>query len=196
MGCSAMFLKVWLPSATGCPDMKCLNQPKASRQRGAVLLISLVFLLLLTVIGLSAIQSSTLQERMAGNANDINTAFQAAEAGIREAEAVLQQASLPNFDGSGGRFLVCTNPDSTAASCTVPAWNDTASNGWAALSGIDGVARQPQYYIQKYVSVYDPLGDLSSDTPPKILDIYKVVSRGFGLSDKSLTALETTYRRD
>lgn len=166
------------------------------RQKGAVLLISLVFLLLLTVIGLSAIQSSTLQERMAGNANDLNTAFQAAEAGIRQAEAVLQQASLPNFDGSNGRYVVCTDPESTQTSCTVPDWQNTASTGWVTLSGIDSVSRQPQFYMQKYVSVYDPLGDLSSDTPPKILDIYKVVSRGFGLSDKSMAALETTYRRD
>lgn len=176
--------------------MKSFNYAARARQQGAVLLISLVFLLLLTVIGLSAIQSSTLQERMAGNANDVNTAFQAAEAGIRQAEAILQQASLPAFDGSNGRYLVCTDPESTTTACAVPAWNDAASSGWTTLDGIDGVSRQPQFYMQKYVSVYDPLGDLSSDTPPKILDIYKVVSRGFGLSDKSMAALETTYRRD
>ena len=172
------------------------HKTTSHRQGGAVLLVSLVFLLLLTVIGLSAIQSSTLQERMAGNANDVNTAFQSAEAGIREAEVILQQASLPTFDGSGGRYLVCSDPESTTVSCSVPDWQNASSTGWATLSGIDGVARQPQFYMQKYVSVYDPLGDLSSDTPPKILDIYKVVSRGFGLSDKSMSALETTYRRD
>ena len=35
-------------------------------QRGMALLVSLVFLLLLTLIGLSSMQNATLQEKMAG----------------------------------------------------------------------------------------------------------------------------------
>ena len=36
-------------------------------QRGMALLVSLVFLLLLTLIGLSSMQNATLQEKMAGS---------------------------------------------------------------------------------------------------------------------------------
>lgn len=165
-------------------------------QSGAVLLVSLIFLLLLTVIGLSAIQSSTLQERMAGNTRDINTAFQAAEAGIREAEQFLQRATVPAFDGADGLYQVCFDTDSTTAACTVPDWANAESTGWVKVSDISDVSREPEFYIQKYISVYDPQGDLASDVPPKIIDIYKIVSRGFGVSDSSLVALETTYRRD
>ncbi|MCX7079150.1 MAG: PilX N-terminal domain-containing pilus assembly protein, partial [Pseudomonas sp.] len=38
----------------------------AKSERGMALLVSLVFLLLLTLIGISSMQNATLQEKMAG----------------------------------------------------------------------------------------------------------------------------------
>jgi type IV pilus assembly protein PilX len=194
-----MFLKALSLSEIGCHEMNKNIFFKAKfnkSQSGAVLLVSLIFLLLLTILGLSAIQSSTLQERMAGNGRDVNTAFQAAEAAMREAEEFLQKASLPSFDGNDGLYKVCSDTDSTAAECSSPDWTAFNSSGWVTLSGVTDVSRQPEFYVQEYISVYDPQGELTSDVPPKVVDIYKVISRGFGLSDKSMVALETTYRRD
>ena len=194
-----MFLKVLSLSGIGCHEMNKIIFSKTKfnkSQSGAVLLVSLIFLLLLTILGLSAIQSSTLQERMAGNARDVNTAFQAAEAAMREAEEFLQKASLPSFDGNDGLYQVCADTDSTDAECLSPDWAVFNSSGWVTLSGVTDVFRQPEFYVQKYTSFYDPQGDLASDAVPEKIDIYKVISRGFGLSDKSMVALETTYRRD
>ncbi|MCC5858552.1 MAG: hypothetical protein JJT90_10370 [Ectothiorhodospiraceae bacterium] len=56
------------------------------RERGAALIISLLLLLVMTLIGVTAMQTSTLQERMAGNTRDRNLAFQSAEAALREGE--------------------------------------------------------------------------------------------------------------
>ncbi|KOP53773.1 pilus assembly protein PilX, partial [Pseudomonas coronafaciens pv. porri] len=53
------------------------------RQRGMVLLVSLVFLLLLTLLGISSMQNATLQEKMAGSVAVRNVSFQAAEAQLR-----------------------------------------------------------------------------------------------------------------
>ncbi len=55
-------------------------------QRGASLLVSLVFMLLLAFLGLAAISNSTLQERMANNQSDRNVALQAAQMALRDAE--------------------------------------------------------------------------------------------------------------
>jgi type IV pilus assembly protein PilX len=52
-----------------------LQNSKISRQRGAVLIVSLVFMLILTIIAAASMQSSTLQERMAGNAKDSGLAW-------------------------------------------------------------------------------------------------------------------------
>jgi len=55
-------------------------------ERGAVLLVSLAMLLLLTVIGLAGMRMVQLEERMAGNLRDRQMAFQTAEAALREGE--------------------------------------------------------------------------------------------------------------
>jgi Tfp pilus assembly protein PilX len=51
-------------------------------QQGAVLLISLMILLILTLIGLSSLNGSLLEEKMAANAQTSTTIFQAAESKI------------------------------------------------------------------------------------------------------------------
>ncbi len=58
----------------------------STHQSGAVLVISLIMLLLLTLIGASSMQTTTLEEKMAGNIRDRSLAFQAAESAIRDAE--------------------------------------------------------------------------------------------------------------
>lgn len=57
-----------------------------ARQQGAVLMVSLIMLLLLTVIAITASNTSTLQLRMANNSQLQNIAFQAAESGIRHGQ--------------------------------------------------------------------------------------------------------------
>ncbi|MBD3648541.1 MAG: hypothetical protein HUJ31_14050, partial [Pseudomonadales bacterium] len=46
------------------------------QQRGVALFMSLVMLLILTLLGLSSVQTTSLQERMSRNARDANLAFQ------------------------------------------------------------------------------------------------------------------------
>lgn len=51
-------------------------------QRGMALLVSLMLLLLLTVIAISAANMSSVQQRMATNSQNQNVAFQASESGL------------------------------------------------------------------------------------------------------------------
>jgi type IV pilus assembly protein PilX len=55
-------------------------------QSGVVLLVSMIMLLLLTIIGITGMQTTGLEEKMAGNMRDHNVAFQAAETALRDAE--------------------------------------------------------------------------------------------------------------
>ena len=63
-----------------------LPAQRAARTQGFVLMTSLMFILVLTMLGLAAMQGSTLQERMAGNQRDRSIALQAAELALRDAE--------------------------------------------------------------------------------------------------------------
>lgn len=62
----------------------------ARRQRGAVLYIALIMLVLLALIGLVAMQVASMQERMAANYNAMNMAFQRVEGLVRNVECNLE----------------------------------------------------------------------------------------------------------
>jgi len=58
------------------------NLASINRQGGAALFVSLIMLIVLTVIGLSSMQRSNMQERMAANAHVGNMAFNSAESAL------------------------------------------------------------------------------------------------------------------
>jgi type IV pilus assembly protein PilX len=66
------------------------------KQSGAVLVISLIMLLLLTIIGLDSMQTSILEEKMAYNMKDRSLAFQAAESALKEGENQVSSFNASN----------------------------------------------------------------------------------------------------
>jgi len=68
-----------------------ITQPKPlpatnAPQEGFVLIVGLVILGLLTMLALSSMRDTTMQEKMAGASRDSGLAFQAAESALRDAE--------------------------------------------------------------------------------------------------------------
>ena len=71
-----------------------VTQPKPlpttnAPQEGFVLIVGLVILGLLTMLALSSMRDTTMQEKMAGASRDSGLAFQAAESALRDAENCL-----------------------------------------------------------------------------------------------------------
>ncbi len=60
-------------------------KPLNTRQDGAVLAISLLILLVLTLLGISSLDGSIMEEKMAANTQTTNATFQKAETSIRAA---------------------------------------------------------------------------------------------------------------
>lgn len=115
---------------------------KFSRQRGSTLVISLMILIVMTLIGLTGIASSTMEEKMAGNTRDQALAFQAAEAALRDGEAYYRDVidSEIAFNDAGG---VYKNPDHD------PFSSSTWSEAMTYSGTIAGVADQPRYIIER-----------------------------------------------
>lgn len=63
------------------------------RQRGAVLYVALIFLILLALLGITGMQVASLQERMASNYRSTNEAFQRAEGIVRRVEVEVDQTN-------------------------------------------------------------------------------------------------------
>ncbi|MCF6353494.1 MAG: PilX N-terminal domain-containing pilus assembly protein [Candidatus Polarisedimenticolaceae bacterium] len=55
-------------------------------QRGAVLVVAMLLLLVMTLLGISGVENSLLEERMSGNFHESYTAMQSAETALRTAE--------------------------------------------------------------------------------------------------------------
>lgn len=58
---------------------------RPGRQRGTVLVVALVLLLVLTMLGVAALNMNTVEERMSANTQEVMRGFQAAEAGLSAA---------------------------------------------------------------------------------------------------------------
>jgi type IV pilus assembly protein PilX len=69
------------------------------RESGAVLIVALVFLVILTMLGVTAMTGTTMELRMAGNARDVALALSSAEAALRDAENDLLLATYAGKEG-------------------------------------------------------------------------------------------------
>lgn len=100
-----------------------MNGIKCRAQQGMALFVSLIFLLLLTIIGVVGMQNATLQEKMAGNSKFKNESLQYAESGLRAGEDVIADAVAE------GTSLIC---DACVGSqCNVPTWGQASASSGA-----------------------------------------------------------------
>ena len=98
-----------------------LSRPR--QQRGATLIITLVMLVLITLVSVSTIRTSTMDEKMAGGARDRDKALQAAEAAV--------QLCLNKVEANTVAAALRQTP---AVSTQPPLW-EVAAN-WAAGSAV------------------------------------------------------------
>lgn len=61
-------------------------------QQGAALVVSLIILVIMTLLGVTAIQVTTSEEKMVANLREFNIAFQAAEAASESRRDVAQES--------------------------------------------------------------------------------------------------------
>lgn len=173
-----------------------LLRTNASRQQtGAVLIVGLIFLLVMTMLGLTAMQTTTLEEKMSGNMRDRSVAFQAAELALRVGEDVV--FSGPPSSGNGV-YDVQTNP---APDETVEAnWN-TAGNYMAWPAGVlqlpttsrnyqayPALNEQPKFWVETRPG----RSPLEASTPRET--VYTITARSTGASGTAPVTLQSTVR--
>ena len=75
-----------------------LARGRAAHQRGAVLIVGLILLAVLTLLGLTGMSTTSLEEKMAANAQEGTRAFQIAETGLASAFAEELAWDLDGYD--------------------------------------------------------------------------------------------------
>lgn len=179
-----------------------------NHQRGIALVLSLVFLLLLTMIGIAALNTTALEEKMTNNVKDRNLAFQAAESALILAESwIYTQIGKPVFPNvSAGLYLpdtgVSGDPDG------VDNWNENIWSGGnvvtypnkpgASGSGSLGkIQTQPRYILEDMGEVPESGGSVvtSSNYKSSGSTVLRITARGTGGTDAAVVMVQSTYLR-
>ena len=173
---------------------KRLTYSRFDSQNGAVLIVAMIFVVIMTTIVLSVMRGATLEERMASNSSNNQLALHSAESAVRYAEATLFTAApLDPFDRS--KFVADCSGGGYCATQTAARWDShtwstpatTASLPNTAAHQITGVPSQPSFIIE----LVGQEGGQNQKMCPKL--ILKITARGVG-ADSSEAFVETMYR--
>lgn len=191
-----------------------------SKQKGSVLLVSLIMLLVLTVIGIASVGGISSVEKMAQSHKDYDAAFEMAEAALVEGERWLDA-----YDGSWKQAHVqtsctgsycwkstCDNglcfkgsyPIGASTLCEVdssgaPVWESKST--WTTKAKTYSVSvpamEAPRYLIE--FLCFAPRDPKSYTVPPDYTSwvrIYRITAMGYGVSPDTRVMLQSTYRVD
>jgi type IV pilus assembly protein PilX len=168
-----------------------------SKQRGVVMFVALILLLILSLLGVTAARMQTVEERMARNNDNRQIGAQAAEAALRSAENGLLTGLYSNFAGNtNGLYapLLSNGSPLTGMDWSVPA--NTLPYAGPALSSLQTMA-QPKIVIENLPPVAVAGDDISVTSlnpasPP--VTVYRVTAQGVGADNTSTTTLQSIVR--
>ena len=159
---------------------------RLKKQSGVILVVSLVMLLLLTLIGMTGAQVTSLEEKMAGNVRDKNVAFQAAEATLLAAERFILNnptGSTTYPDVAGGALLgmnVAEPTDYFDASNWTGGHSSTTDAGFGANFGLPS---EPRYIIKKIFQ-------------NGAVNTFRITARATGKNPGTQVILQEIYQRN
>ena len=191
--------------------------PPGTRQNGFVLVTSLIFLVLITLLAVSAINSSTLQERMASNQREKSRARQAADAALRRGELLLQDSKFDTPQAPGTTVAVNAPSDSKDSDGTISLkiWYRTSmiedddkkdqpdafldestwGNGKPLTYVLDAAMPPVEYYVEDYDCV---ARDLNPDSKA-VCDgamLYRITSRSKGQNPAAVAVTQSLYEKN
>ena len=162
--------------------------PLPSDERGSTLIISLIILILLMLLGITAMNTSDTQFKLAGNLQFEDAAMNNAETAVNAAETWLatgtnfSNAAFTTYNASAGTYQLY--PIGTLAALTAPA-NDPLTMTWADTNSLEVVAgNSNQRYIIELMSTNNTLvgssvttGGRASSACNKV-NTYRITARG------------------
>lgn len=164
------------------------------RQSGAVLFICLMFMTIMTILGINAVSTTTLEEKMAGNVRNKHMSFQAAEAALRAGETASNALTTETlFNTVDGLY-----PQSKYGDSTYPIWEEDSGVNWETVNTLGSlVSEDPSYIIENFgTSPRDNDCILDAEVPAGcLLPVYRITAQGWGLNTNGFSMLQSTYKQ-
>ncbi len=185
------------------------------RQRGAALVTALILLVILTMLGLSAMQNTTLEEKMAGNLRSSIAAFQAAESALRGGEDWIVSQTLKPIPGkvsgstsSGGStsgplplwVLDSIDPDPGKSDpwwkeADVSWWKDYARSYDSKLALDDEEDLPAPHYVIEDMGVVKDALNMGQGQDQNGTAYYRLTAQGVGVDQNTVSLLRSVYAR-
>lgn len=167
---------------------------RGANQGGFVLITSLIFLAVVTLLAVAAINDSTLQEKIAANTRARETAEQYANAALRAGEAVLSTAAFDSYQAAGSTVTL----SQSGLPSTVKIWRQSQvptesgntvdgpedflnENVWDDSAPIqykpDGTAVAAEYFIEELGGCYQTNLNPDACASGSGVVIYRITAR-------------------
>lgn len=190
--------------------------PPRRSENGFVLVTSLIFLVVITLLAVSAINSSTLQERMASNQREKSRARQAADAALRRGELILQSRIFETLQRRGSVVDVDSPGDSEDSQrLSVRIWrrnemiesDEDPDDPQAFLDEATWADQKPLSYtldddllpVDYFIEDYQCIGrDLNPDSKA-VCDgsmLYRISARARGQNPAALAVTQSIYEKN
>ena len=167
--------------------------------QGAALIAGLAFLVMLTLIAITAARMAGLEEKMSGNARDRSLALQAAELALRDAENDIRTSG--RISGISNFVSACTDGlcyNGTTGSANGTNWNVTpvwslvdmtaapsvAHGDFTTAAIIGGVSAQPRYIIE----------GVEKKTSGEGVYFYRITVRAVGANPNTVVWMQEIFR--
>lgn len=187
-----------------------------SRQGGFVLATSLIFLVIVTLLAVSAINSSTIQERMASNQREKSRARQAADATLRHAEQLFQDSAFDTPLAAGTILSInpADNEGTNSGSISVKIWptadmladdadqdapesfllESTWADGKPLSYTVDDEMPPVEYYVEDYGCVGRDLNPDSKAVCDGTM-MYRQTARARGQNPAAIAVTQSFYEK-
>ena len=147
-------------------------------QKGVVLAITLLILLVVTIVGVSSMSASAIQIFLARNTQLKQVSFQNAESAVLNGETA--------WDST---VSTCINDVAHCTADISPPMIDSVDDiDWSAISG-DGVTPYGKYIVE-YLGWRAVPGE-----DDKKVRLYRVTGRGLGPNSQARTRIQTLFRK-
>jgi type IV pilus assembly protein PilX len=170
-----------------------MNNSFPYHQHGATLAISLLLLFITTIIGVSAVQVTSMQEKMSANVQDKVTSFEAAESALKAGEDWVDTLTSNPIPTTTCTSYPCvqTLKDNFSPSSQTSSW--WGANSAAYTGSLPDINSAPRYYIEflRFVSDSPAIGS----TQVTGVYYFQVTARGVGNTTNAATILQTTFAR-
>ena len=165
--------------------MNSLSSFKAFKNRGFILITTLILLIMLSILGMTEVSVNTTQTQIATNSTDSEISFEKTEGTMNEAiNKMLSNAydSSVFLQNSNGLYLY--NQSATPLWQTIDWTSSAAIHSFSGLSGL-----QANYIIEQLPSVVKPGQNMKATTY-----VYRITGKAVGQNGSSSVLLQSTLQ--